>query len=516
MADISNLPVDILSLFFDCLTQRDLKNVRLVNRALHSLVNLRITRVFLSPNRTNIDAFRGIAASETFRSHVCEIIWDDAKLEFYGRQKLSKFDAIRLREELRLGGGDFIPQGKMFPHFVHEIGEQAEDLGEEEASARKEELWGANTEEMSLEESFDLYNRLYDEQQAIIESGEDAETLTLGLTSFSNLERVTISSETWRIKPLFPRFPTPFFRSLPPGFQMPLPWPWLGRDSDDPSEDALEKLSLPWDDAQEEWRGYQIAISALLSTSPHHSVTELVIDTNFELTGLSHELFASDKQNTGYTTTVQLFRAVALTRLELSLNITTAEETNFSCFHNGLLKSALSHLSSLKHLALGASFDTTADDNLWDLEEAWVDVDEILPIHMLKPKLESLKLYNFFLHGESLFSALTNLTSLSTIHLDCVDLSEHLTWRELWFRVKDNFVGTWEPGQPAVIFRREASFDRLDSSAELAAFLYGEGECPFTEEHPQVTNIGWTVSNWDPEYRKYMGPLKDYGKIWGR
>jgi hypothetical protein len=58
-----SLPVDILCLVFDHLTRRDLKKVRLVNRALHKLVSLRITRVFLSPNRTNIDAFRGIASS---------------------------------------------------------------------------------------------------------------------------------------------------------------------------------------------------------------------------------------------------------------------------------------------------------------------------------------------------------------------------------------------------------------------------------------------------------------------
>jgi hypothetical protein len=283
---------------------------------------------------------------------------------------LSKFDALRLREELRLGGRDLIPQEKTFKHFVKKTEEQAENIGKEEASARKEELWGVNNEEMSLEESFDLYNRLYDEQQAIIKSGEDAETLTLGLTAFSNPERVTISSETWRIKPLFPKYPTPFFRALPSGFQMPLPWPWIGRDSDDMPDDALEKLRLPWDDAQEEWRGYRVAVSALLSTSPHHSVTELVIDTNFELTGLSHQLFASDEKNTGYNTTVQLFRAVPLTRLELSLDTTTAEETNFSCFHNGLLKTALSHLSSLRRLALSTSIDTADDDDLLDLGEA--------------------------------------------------------------------------------------------------------------------------------------------------
>jgi hypothetical protein len=109
----------------------------------------------------------------------------------------------------------------------------------------------------------------------------------------------------------------------------------------------------------------------------------LVIDTHFELTGISHQLFASDEQNTGYTATVQLFCTVPLTWLELSLNTTTAAETNFSCFHNGLLKAALSHLSSLRHLALSTSIDT-ADDDLLDLEEAWVDIDEILTLRRVR------------------------------------------------------------------------------------------------------------------------------------
>ncbi|KAF2995070.1 hypothetical protein E8E13_002544 [Curvularia kusanoi] len=495
-----SLPVDILSLVFDHLTQRDLKKMRLVNRTLHKLVSLRITRVFLSPNRTNIDAFRGIARSD-FRTQVREIIWDDAKLEFYERQKLSKFDSLRIREELRSGGGQVALQGKTFQHFIGTIEEQTDDLDEEEAASRMEELWGSSHQEMSLEESFDLYNRLYDEQQAIITSGEDVETLTLGLTSFPNLDRVTISSETWRIKPLFPRFSTPFFRSLPPGFQMPLPWAWLGRDSGDPPEDQLEKLRLPWDDAKEEWRGYQIVISALTTTS--HSVKELVIDTNHELTGISYQLFTSE-QSIDYTTTVQLFRTVPLTRLELMLNTTTAEETEFSCFHSKSLRTALSYLSSLRHLALGASIDTADDDNLLDVQETWLDIDDILPIDALKLNLRSLELRNFLLYGRSLYSALAALASLSTIQLDCVALSGDFTWRDFWFQAKSDLV--WKPDRPTIVFRRKASSPdlRLDSTAELIAFLYGEAECPFTEQVPEVANVGYIVNNWDANYREYM------------
>lgn len=215
--EIISLPIDILCLVFDFLTQRERKEVRLVNRTLFNLVKLRVTRVFLSPNRTNIDIFRGIAASEDFRTQVCEIIWNDARLEFYERQKLSRVEALMLREELRLDRGASRLQGSTFHHFQHKIKEERKYRDNDEVSARKQELWGPKSKEMSLEGSFDLYNRLYDEQQAIIESGEDVETLTLGLKIFPNLERLAISSEAWRIQPLFPRFPTPFFRSLPPG-----------------------------------------------------------------------------------------------------------------------------------------------------------------------------------------------------------------------------------------------------------------------------------------------------------
>jgi hypothetical protein len=142
--EVLSLPVDILCLVFDHLTQRDLKKLRLVNRALHKLVSLRIPRVFLSPNRTNIDAFRGIASS-AFRTQVREIIWDDAKLEFYERQKLSHSDALRSREEFRLHDRviEIILHEKTFQHFVNTIEEQAEDLGEEESAFRMESCGAA-------------------------------------------------------------------------------------------------------------------------------------------------------------------------------------------------------------------------------------------------------------------------------------------------------------------------------------------------------------------------------------
>ena len=99
--DLTSLPVDVLCLICDCLTQGDLKKVRLVNRALSRLVNLRFTRVFLSPNRTNLNALYGIVASEKFRSQVREIVWDDARLKLFDRRRLSLHDSTMLSEDIR-------------------------------------------------------------------------------------------------------------------------------------------------------------------------------------------------------------------------------------------------------------------------------------------------------------------------------------------------------------------------------------------------------------------------------
>lgn len=140
-------------------------------------------------------------------------------------------------------------------------------------------------------------------------------------------------------KRLFPKYETPFFRSLPPGFRIPLPWPWLGELNlySKFYPEQRERLRHPWDDCKEAWRGYGIAVHALLGTRPYHRVDEFVIDTNYEMTGISYQLF-NLPENSDYYWTMELFALIPLTTLELGLNVTTAEETGFSCFHSGLLK----------------------------------------------------------------------------------------------------------------------------------------------------------------------------------
>jgi hypothetical protein len=80
------------------------------------------------------------------------------------------------------------------------------------------------------------------------------------------------------------------------------------------------------------------------------------------------------------------------------------------------------------------------------------------------------------------------------------------------FDIKKELVqrkGLWKPGKPDVVFRRQEGRQngyRLDSSAELRDFLHGQGDCPFDPRNSWQSYTGWLVSNWDPEYRRYIPP----------
>jgi hypothetical protein len=331
------------------------------------------------------------------------------------------------------------------------------------------------------------------------------ETLMRGLSSFPALKRMTVSSEVWRIDPQSPRYETPFFRSLPSGFLMPQLWPWLGARNNEP----WEPLALPWDEACEEWRGYRIAVDALLATTAHHRIEEFVIDTNHEYTGLGHQLFTSSN-SLGYMKTVELFQTVQLTTLELSLNVITADYRLYVCPHNGLLKSALLQLKTLKHFAFSTSQISDNQAGLFLNPDGMISLEEIVPTE-LWCNLRSLKLCNLFLHGRSLYNALGTMTSLATVWIENSSLSNDLTWTQLMTSIKEQLVqgsGVWKPGKPDVVFRRQEGKDgyRLDSSAELREFLHGQGDCPFNPRAPWRSYTGWLVSDWDPEYRRYVPP----------
>lgn len=74
------LPVEILRLILSCLSNCDVRNLRLTCSTLGQRAHLRLNRVFVSANRCNIEVCCAIADHETFWHNIAEVIWGDARL----------------------------------------------------------------------------------------------------------------------------------------------------------------------------------------------------------------------------------------------------------------------------------------------------------------------------------------------------------------------------------------------------------------------------------------------------
>jgi len=77
-AYIPDLPLELWREISTYLPNYDIKSMRLASKQLP--VELRLERVFLSPNPLNIKVLRAVADHEVFRHGITEIIWDDARL----------------------------------------------------------------------------------------------------------------------------------------------------------------------------------------------------------------------------------------------------------------------------------------------------------------------------------------------------------------------------------------------------------------------------------------------------
>jgi hypothetical protein len=174
----------------------------------------------------------------------------------------------------------------------------------------------------------------------------------------------------------------------------------------------------------EEWRGYRTAVDALLATTAHHSVEGFVVDTNYEHTGIGHQLFSTRNNNLAYLKTFELFGTVPLTTLELSLNVVTANKmwhAGYACLRKGSLRSALSQSSVLEHFAFSTSLEPLAHEGR--VVNSRIFLEYVLPVE-LWATLESRKLCNLHLEYHSLYRALTTMESLTTLFIDTICLED--------------------------------------------------------------------------------------------
>jgi hypothetical protein len=383
-------------------------------------------------------------------------------------------------------------------------------------------LWGKEVKDMSLEESYHVYQGLYEDQQEIIYTGEDVKTFRLGLLSLPNVRRVTLTSEAWRPTNAFPLYETPFFRSLPPGLQMPILWPWLGRhQTREFSEADEDDLMASWEHGpHNEWCGYDIVVNGLLNTAGHHHVREFVIEVNREPTRICYQLFEAPlnpRRNLSFCDTVILFESTPLTRLDLAINVETADLNDFSCFHNARLQTALSKLTSLEHFHLHVNMPTDEPEFAEYVigDDLWIDLKNVFPsdLNTTWNNLKHFGLANFFTTPDSMYSVLSSLPSLETIDLDTLIFpQESGQYHSLLHQLKENLVdaegGAWKARKPQITIRvineDELRTRRVTITREVSKFFYQDGDFPFLETDPGVIapGFGFILDDFDPDYEK--------------
>lgn len=498
------LPDDLVAHLTTFLSNKDRKILRLTNKQLNGSFPLRMSRVFLSPSHKNIEVFRAVAAHPLLRKQVKEIIWDDARFEQYvlddglndaGMDSLWFERAIKNQEDFedaRNENLDWVGGIKV------ETSEADFVRARRSGFAQNGELLNTDdvspNEYLSFDESFELYTRLYDEQETIIRDRLDIEAFKEGLAAFTELERVIVTSEAYRPHIMSPFYQTPFIKSLPLGFNYPAPWPWMP----DERNEALSELNM--DDIRTHWHGV-VAVLEALAHFDERPVPELVIDTRYEHAGIAWQFFESPSPELQNLETV----CQRLRRLDLAIN-------TFCTFGNpGLQQLPHSQLSAV--LAKATSMESfslhTASGEDYPIENDMRNVLSVVPLESW-PLLRHITLSSIPVTFANLVQFFKRLPErLKSVQLVNVDLPRKgSTYKALLETCRDELC--WTSGRSRLIVGMEEGGSLSNTwkiwiEDEIADFLAGRGPNPFvgmvSENYIQF-GFGTIRDDLDPNFSK--------------
>jgi hypothetical protein len=483
-----DLPTEMLELICQHLSNMDLKRLRLANRQLAEEVELRIDRVYVSPKRANLDCLNNILNHPLYRLQVQEIVWDEAQLvsiatiqEFC---QVLEYDASiakmvlgdHLKTLMRSGGDDTEFEQIKVEDCVQEDG-RPNDIGKAillSANDHKSRYYIANNAaKMSVKESYELYQKLYQDEKEIIKRGWDVALLQRALTELPTLKRITLTSEVWTNRSHFPSYHTPFFRALPAGFRMPSV---VG---------SVLKRPLPEQRLSIDWRGYSIIMSSLV-TCPVPHLREFIVDSGSERVGLPHELVALP--NIDYTNTLRMLSSTPLKMLQLPFCDSTAFDHSASRVGLDLLEHVITAAPHLEHLDLKFCIVLEEENLRFPLSYGFFERN--------CPGLKHIALRHAQARFDWLFNLVTTSKNLQSILLDKIHIIDPAGRRPdeiepLFFtRLKEHFAAasqqgpsfTWIgdiPAQPNYQndYQKRLLCQVLDD--DLNAFLYDDGELPF-------------------------------------
>lgn len=315
---------EIRLLILSFLTNRDRKRLRLTCKVLSDVTPLCLSRVFLSANPLDIEVFYAIADHPQFRHQIKEIIWDDARFvstpplsDDYWWQVIE--DGIQSSPQLPELDSDFDSDSELnLPRwFRKECENNIQFIDHRKCWDRDLPHHVARQKQvdahMSLHNCWELYQNFKEQQDEVISSGRDENAFIYGLDRFPALKRVTVTPAVhgWLFSPLFE---TPMIRSLPYGFNYPIPRGW-------PTAAFGENPTIPvaWSQApeayKEQWHGVRIALRILAQHK--HNISELNFDPFLLVTGINYTML--DQPSDEYNHFLAIMKRPGFSHLNLPL-----------------------------------------------------------------------------------------------------------------------------------------------------------------------------------------------------
>ncbi|KAM0522940.1 hypothetical protein ACHAPE_001429 [Trichoderma viride] len=340
-SELEKLPLEVFKIVTTYLANRDIKNLRLASKCICRRAPLRLERVFLSANPRNVEVFLAIADHPVFRERITEIVWDDAQLAKHVRND----DAELTGRYWLLEEGPGLDEPRLngtYPWwFKNECGNEMDvikyyignDADRPDILAIKSQL----DAQMSLTKSWEHYQELLEQQDQVLETGDDESALKYGLTRFPSLQRITITPAAHGFL-FYPLYETPMIRAFPKGFRYPIPRGW-------PMPHGYNLLTYqlkPWSDEEEKvkWRGFCIVTRELANLSEQATIPKLVLNAHHLHTGLNAHIF--EERSEEYDNLVKVIERPGFTRLDLDLLCEQQTVRGWPCLRNSMLKRALS------------------------------------------------------------------------------------------------------------------------------------------------------------------------------
>lgn len=520
-----DLPAELLKIICQHLSGLAIKRLRLTSRDLAEKVELRIDRVYVSPNRANLDCLNNILDHPRYSMQVKEIVWDDAQLD-----QVPTFDMFRDWIKTDEAHARLALEDHLSTLFENNTEDEIEykSIGVQDClqddgdltDIGKAILLNANDERskniivgravlMSVEDSYDLYQKLYQDEREIIKRGWDENALLRALRQLPNLRRITITTEVWRPWTVMPLYDTPFRRALPTGFRKPSVRPWTDWTLSETFRGELVRDGILQNYRTEE-RGYSILMSALASR-PAFQLQELVVDTGCENVGLPPNLFVFPKLD--QPNTLQVFSALPLKRLQLSI---VEEGGMYEGPRGTLLGSMLSVIPDLEDLDLKYNVP-------FPYGEAW-ELFDVNDLQTHCPRLKNLALRLARTSNTWLFDVITSLENLNYVLLDRIHIGFNESEGDIFHRLQQRYAGQFPRGPRFTWIDALCDHIKADSrpfhtsrwlgavDEDLDAFLYHGGEYPLTWLEREIgiynaprlvirPNIGWIVDARDPTFR---------------